>query len=42
DNVEQLKDQLQQYMLYYNELRPHQAINNLTPHNFAKKCMRNS
>ena len=42
DNIEHLKDQLQQYMLYYNELRPHQSINNLTPQNFAQKCLRNS
>ena len=31
DSLEHLKDELQQYMLYYNELRPHQGIDGTTP-----------
>lgn len=42
DNIDTLKDELQQYMLYYNEFRPHQSLDNLTPQNFAQKCQRNS
>lgn len=42
DNINQLKDELQQYMLYYNEFRPHQSLDNLTPQNFNQKCQRNS
>ena len=31
DNGEELKDELQQYMLYYNTARPHQALGGKTP-----------
>lgn len=41
-SVEHLKDELQQYMLYYNELRQHQSLGNKTPQDFNKICQRNS
>jgi hypothetical protein len=41
-SVENLKDELQQYLLYYNELRPHQSLTNKTPQNFNEFCQRNS
>ena len=31
DNPAQLADEILEYMLYYNELRPHQALNGQTP-----------
>ena len=31
DNLQTFKTELQQYLLYYNHLRPHQGINSLTP-----------
>lgn len=36
-SIDELKDELQQYMLYYNELRPHQALDNITPQECNKK-----
>ena len=42
ENVDKLKDELQQYLLYYNEFRPHQSLDNLTPQKFAHACLRNS
>ena len=42
ENIDKLKDELQQYMLYYNEFRPHQSLDNSTPQKFAHFCMRNS
>jgi len=35
DDLEHFKTELLEYMLYYNELRPHQAINGMTPKAFA-------
>ncbi len=31
DNLAQFADELMQYMIYYNEFRPHQALGGLTP-----------
>lgn len=31
ENAEELKDELQQYMLYYNTARPHQSLGGKTP-----------
>ena len=31
ESVEELEDELQQYLLYYNTARPHQALNGNTP-----------
>ena len=36
DTIEELKDELMQYMLYYNQQRPHQGINGKTPAEMAK------
>jgi transposase InsO family protein len=36
DNLAQFADELMQYMIYYNEFRPHQALGGLTPKEFAK------
>jgi len=36
DNLAQFADELMQYMIYYNEFRPHQALGGLTPKDFAK------
>lgn len=34
------KQELAQYLLYYNNLRPHQAINGLSPQSFNHSCQR--
>lgn len=34
------KDELAQYILYYNTLRPHQALKGQTPENFNQSCQR--
>lgn len=39
-DIEQLKDELQQYMLYYNEIRQHQALDNKIPAQFNQICPR--
>ncbi len=36
DNLAQFADELMQYMIYYNEFRPHQALGGLTPKAFAQ------
>jgi transposase InsO family protein len=33
-SIAHFKDELLAYMLYYNKLRPHQALNGMTPENF--------
>jgi len=38
DSIEELHDELFQYMLYYNHERPHQGIGGLTPIEMAKKA----
>lgn len=40
DSIEHIKDELLQYMVYYNHERPHQALNGKTPVEFAKNCPR--
>lgn len=35
DNLQHLASELLEYIIYYNEFRPHQAINGLTPKAFA-------
>lgn len=40
DSVDQLKDELLQYMYYYNHMRPHQGLNGKTPAEFAQSCPR--
>ncbi len=40
DSIEHFKDELLQYILYYNKLRPHQALGGKTPDEFAKNCQR--
>jgi len=40
DNIEEFKDQLVQYLLYYNKMRPHQGLNGQTPLVFANSCQR--
>jgi len=40
ESVEHFKQELLDYMLYYNKLRPHQGINGKTPEEFAKNCQR--
>lgn len=37
DNLEHLKDELMQYLLYYNHQRPHQGIDGSIPANFNDK-----
>ena len=39
-NIENFKDELTQYLLYYNKMRPHQALGGKTPHLFADSCQR--
>lgn len=36
DNLAQFADELMQYMIYYNEFRPHQALGGMTPKAFAQ------
>ena len=40
DSVEQIKDELLQYLVYYNHERPHQGINGKTPAEVAKNSPR--
>lgn len=40
EREEHLKEELIQYLYYYNNERPHQGINGLTPNDFNKKCPR--
>jgi len=40
DSVEHLKAELLQYLVYYNEHRPHQGINGKTPAAFNQNCPR--
>lgn len=40
DNIEEFKEQLVQYLLYYNKMRPHQGLNGQTPLIFANSCQR--
>jgi len=40
DSIEQFKDELMQYLLYYNEHRPHSALGGETPAKFNENCPR--
>jgi transposase InsO family protein len=40
DSLEEMKEELLQYMFYYNQERPHQGINGLTPLKFLENCPR--
>ena len=40
DNLEEFKDELIQYLYYYNHERPHQGINGKSPAEFNKNCPR--
>lgn len=40
DSVDHIKDELMQYLIYYNHERPHQALNGKTPADFAENCPR--
>jgi transposase InsO family protein len=40
DNVNELKDELLQYLVYYNEHRPHQALSGKTPKEINDSCPR--
>ena len=39
DSVEELKKELFDYMIYYNEFRPHSAIGGLSPKKFSEKIL---
>ncbi len=40
DSVAELKDELLQYLYYYNQERPHRAIGGIAPALLNKKCPR--
>ena len=40
DSIDDFKEQLLQYIYYYNHERPHQALNGTTPADYAKNCPR--
>jgi transposase InsO family protein len=40
ESIEQFKDELMQYLLYYNEHRPHSALGGETPAKFNENCPR--
>lgn len=40
ESLDKFKDELNQYLLYYNKLRPHQALNGLTPEKYNSSCQR--
>ena len=40
DSVDALREELQSYLLYYNEHRPHQSLDGKTPAEFNKICPR--
>lgn len=41
DSLDHLKDELAQYLFYYNELRPHQGIGGITPKQFKENLSTN-
>jgi transposase InsO family protein len=40
DSLDEMKEELLQYLYYYNHERPHQGINGLSPAKFAENCPR--
>jgi transposase InsO family protein len=40
ESVDELKEELLQYLYYYNHERPHQALGGISPYDFAKNCPR--
>lgn len=40
ESIGHFKQELMDYLIYYNKLRPHQALNGLTPEKFAQSCQR--
>jgi transposase InsO family protein len=40
DSMDGLKEELIQYLYYYNHERPHQGLGGKTPVEFAKNCLR--
>lgn len=40
ESVDHFKEELMQYMLYYNHMRPHQALGGKTPNDFNQSCQR--
>lgn len=40
ESIEEFKQELLQYLLYYNKLRPHQALHGKTPLDFSLSCQR--
>lgn len=41
DSLDHFKDELQQYLIYYNNYRPHQGLNNQIPKNFRDNLSTN-
>jgi len=39
ESIEHFKNELEQYLMYYNHLRPHQGINGKTPEAFNQKFL---
>ena len=39
-SLEEFRDELEQYLLYYNEVRPHQALDGNTPKQINESCQR--
>jgi transposase InsO family protein len=42
DSIDEFKDELMQYLIYYNEHRPHSALGGKTPAEFNQICPRNT
>lgn len=40
DNLDHFRNELMEYLVYYNEHRPHQSLDNIPPAEFAKSCQR--
>ena len=40
ESIDHFREELFKYMLYYNQLRPHQGIGGKTPQEVAEKCQR--
>lgn len=40
ESIEHFKQELMDYLVYYNKLRPHQGLNGLTPEKVAQSCQR--